>query len=386
MVVAGIGCSGSIPNVLDHLYGVFVDNKLNLYVADTGNNRTQLFTPGRKNMKTIANFAAKIRFILNTSTDIALDADGYLYIVESQSHQIIRQFPMESNVRLDVLFCFIPVPLRASMVDFHPNATWAKNGITVAGENGQGSGTNQVNNLWGLYVEDDQTIYVTDRNNCRIVEWKPGATNGTEAAGGNEPGNGAHQLNEPYDVFIINRESNNLIISDFENRRVVRWPCHNETMKRYKIDDIQGTVVADENGIGNRLDQLNYPSFVFIDRDHSAYVSDNGNHRVMKYARGAKQDFVVAGGQRKRNSFSQLSERVRVVVDQLGTVYVTERLNHRIIRWPKGATQGSVIIDGNDQEAQLNQLDNPVSLSFDRHDNLYVVDNCNHRVQKFIIK
>ncbi|CAF4815735.1 unnamed protein product, partial [Rotaria sp. Silwood2] len=45
-------------------------------------------------------------------------------------------------------FCFIPVPLRASMVDIHPNATWAKNGITVAGEIGQGSGTNQVKSFF----------------------------------------------------------------------------------------------------------------------------------------------------------------------------------------------------------------------------------------------
>ncbi|CAF3305112.1 unnamed protein product [Rotaria sp. Silwood2] len=42
MVVAGIGCSGSIPNVLDHLYGVFVDNKLNLYVADTAPSSSRL--------------------------------------------------------------------------------------------------------------------------------------------------------------------------------------------------------------------------------------------------------------------------------------------------------------------------------------------------------
>ncbi|CAF3856047.1 unnamed protein product [Rotaria sp. Silwood1] len=93
IVVAGTGCSGPVPNMLDHPHGIFVDNKLNLYVADTGNNRIQFFAPGKKNAKTIAGFGAMVYFILNRPTDIALDADGYLYIVESENHRIIRSIP-----------------------------------------------------------------------------------------------------------------------------------------------------------------------------------------------------------------------------------------------------------------------------------------------------
>ncbi|CAF3799878.1 unnamed protein product [Rotaria sp. Silwood1] len=93
MVVAGTGCRGPVPNMLDHPHGIFIDNKLNLYVADTHNNRIQLFAPGKKDAKTIAGFGAKVRFILNRPTDIALDVDGYLYIVESQNHRIIRSIP-----------------------------------------------------------------------------------------------------------------------------------------------------------------------------------------------------------------------------------------------------------------------------------------------------
>ncbi|CAF5167660.1 unnamed protein product, partial [Rotaria sp. Silwood1] len=123
-------------------------------------------------------------------------------------------------------FRFIPVPLRASSIDIHPNAKWAQNGATVAGGNGDGSEINQLARPWGLYVDDDQTIYVADHYNHRIVEWKSGATNGKVVAGGNGQGNGAHQLNYPYDV-IIDKESNSLIISDYGNRRVVRWPRRN---------------------------------------------------------------------------------------------------------------------------------------------------------------
>jgi hypothetical protein len=43
MTVAGTGCPGPIANMLDHPHGIFVDENLNLFVADTDNNRIQRF-------------------------------------------------------------------------------------------------------------------------------------------------------------------------------------------------------------------------------------------------------------------------------------------------------------------------------------------------------
>ena len=306
-------------------------------------------------------------------------------------------------------------PLRVCSIDIHPNARWQQNGLTVAGGNGYGNGINQLSNPYGLYVDDDQTIYVADQSNHRIVEWKSGATSGQVVAGGNGQGSGAQQLSNPHDV-IVDKERDSLIICDGSNGRVVRWPRRNGTsgetiisnidcrgltmdengslyvtdvgkveVRRYRRGESQGTVIAGGNGSGNRLDQLSGPHYVFVDRDHSVYVSDYGNHRVMKWVERAKQGIVVAGGQGQGNGLTQLSYPWGVVVDQLGTVYVAEEKNHRIMRWPKGATQGSVIVDGNGGGGQSNQLNEPIGLSFDRHGNLYVVDNGNHRVQKFNI-
>ncbi|CAF1545519.1 unnamed protein product, partial [Rotaria sp. Silwood1] len=269
------------------------------------------------------------------------------------------------------------IPLRAPTIDIHPNARWEQNGITVAGGNGQGNGINQLSNPWSLYVDDDdQTIYVADQNNDRIVEWKLGATSGQVVAGGNGKGNGDHQLRYPVEV-IVDKERDSLIISDISNRRVVRWPRRNGTsgetiisdigcvgltmdengflyvvdngkheVRRYRRGESQGIVVAGGNGNGNGLNQLPFPTYVFVNRDHSVYVSDGGE-RVMKWMEGAKQGIVVAGGQGKGNGLTQFSYPKGVVVDQLGTVYVTDQGNDRIMRWPKGATQGSVIVGGN---------------------------------------
>ncbi|CAF1358470.1 unnamed protein product [Rotaria sordida] len=304
-------------------------------------------------------------------------------------------------------------PLRAPAIDIHPNAKWAQNGLTVAGGNGDGNGTNQVSRPRGVYVDDDQTIYVAEYSNHRIVEWKYGATSGQVVAGGNGPGGIANRLYNPEDV-IVDKERDSLIICDGWNRRVVRWPRRNgtsgETMisnivcigltmdengslyvagegvRRYRIGDTKGTVVAGINGYGHGLDQLAGPSYVFVDRDHSVYVSDWVNNRVMKWEENAKEGIVVAGGQGKGASLTQLDRPQGVVVDQLGTVYVTDQNNNRIMRWPKGATQGSIIIGENGRGGQSNQLFLPYGLSFDRHGNLYVADDYNHRIQKFNIE
>ncbi|CAF2177405.1 unnamed protein product, partial [Rotaria magnacalcarata] len=98
-----------------------------------------------------------------------------------------------------------------------------QNGVTIAGGHGQGDVTNQLDYPWGLFVEDDQTVIIADRENHRIMQWKNGATtNGQVVAGGKGAGNGLHQLKWPTDA-LIDKETDSLIICDWGNQRVVRW-------------------------------------------------------------------------------------------------------------------------------------------------------------------
>ncbi len=50
----------------------------------------------------------------------------------------------------------------------------------------------------------------------------------------------------------------------------------------WKSDANNGQILADGNSRGNRNDQLNYPKYNFIDKDHSVDVSNFENHCVMK--------------------------------------------------------------------------------------------------------
>ncbi|CAF1000781.1 unnamed protein product [Adineta steineri] len=296
------------------------------------------------------------------------------------------------------------------------NTKWKQHGTTIAGGNQIGNQLNQLSCPEGIYVDNDhQTIFIADYWNQRIVEWKYGAKKGQVVAGENGQGSRSDQLNNPTDV-IVDKKNDSLIICDKDNRRVVRWSllngrngetvisdidCSRLTMdkngdlyvsdykknevRKWKHEKKEGTIVAGGRRKGNHRNQLDNPTGIFVDEDHSVYVSDTNNHRVMKWMKGAKEGIVVAGGKGRGNSLAQLSSPQGVIVDHLGNVYVGDWDNHRIMRWCKGSKEGSVVVGENETGEQPNQFICSTSLSFDVHGNLYVVDYLNHRIQKFDI-
>lgn len=88
--VAGNGNAGFTPYTLNTPHGLFVDGDLNLYVADYGNNRIQFFEPGQLNGVTIAGSGAPGSIDLVHPTTVMIDKKGYLYIVDSDNHRIVR--------------------------------------------------------------------------------------------------------------------------------------------------------------------------------------------------------------------------------------------------------------------------------------------------------
>ncbi len=139
-IVAGTGCNGSSSNALSYPYGVYVDINLDLYVAECGNNRIQLFQSGKLDGTTIAGAGSLHTTVtLSCPTDIVLDADGYLFIVDSNSHRIFGSGP---------------------------------NGFRcLVGCSGGGSASNQLQYPRSLSFDSYGNIFVTDSSNSRIQKF-----------------------------------------------------------------------------------------------------------------------------------------------------------------------------------------------------------------------
>ncbi|CAF4226025.1 unnamed protein product, partial [Rotaria sordida] len=73
----------------------------------------------------------------------------------------------------------------------------AKQGIVVAGGQGQGNGLTQLPNPYGVVVDQLGTVYVADLGNNRIMRWPKGATQGSVIVDGNSKGEQLSQLNRP---------------------------------------------------------------------------------------------------------------------------------------------------------------------------------------------
>ncbi|CAF0750100.1 unnamed protein product [Adineta steineri] len=286
-------------------------------------------------------------------------------------------------------------------------------GITVAGGNGQGDELNQLYYPQEIFIDNDRSIYIADYWNYRIIKWKLNSIEGQIITVENGSENENDQVSCPANI-IFDQKYNSFIISDTHNQRVIRYfdnnqtnqqtiisnincwgltidkngfiyvsDCDNNEVRRWKLGDKKGGLVAGGNGQGNHLNQFNCPTFIFIDEDDSLYISDRDNHRVMKWKKDAKEGIIVAGGNGEGNSLKQLSFPRGVIVDHLGQIYVADYDNHRIMRWCEGDKEGEIVVGGNGQGDQLNQLNCPMGLSFDNEENLYVVDQGNHRIQKY---
>ncbi|CAF1264022.1 unnamed protein product, partial [Rotaria sordida] len=215
------------------------------------------------------------------------------------------------------------------------------NGQVVAGGHGLGNRLDQLYCPTDVLTDKEtDSLIICDRRNGRVVRWsrRSGTTQGEIL------------IDNIWCYGLAMDDQRYLYISDDEKHEV----------RRYQIGDKNGTLVAGGNGKGASLNQLNFPTYLFVDQQQTVYVTDTGYHRVMKWNKGAKEGIVVAGGQGKGNALTQLADPQGLFVDTLGTIYVADSMNDRVMRWPKGAKQGTVIVSENGEGKEANQFKAPV--------------------------
>ena len=141
----------------------------------------------------------------------------------------------------------------------------------VAGGNGQGDKLNQLNGPGFSFIDQEETVYVSDRNNHRVMKWLKGAKEGIVVAGGQGQGNRLNQLDYPSGLVV--NEVGDIYVADCGNNRIMCW----------SLESKQGRIVVGGNGKGNGSNQLNGPRGLSFDVENNLYVADCVNHRIQRF-------------------------------------------------------------------------------------------------------
>ncbi|CAF1208162.1 unnamed protein product [Adineta steineri] len=436
VVAAGTGIYGSASNQLYGPHGIFVDVNLDLYVADSYNDRVQLFQSGELHGITVAGSGSLIPTItLHYPTGVILDADKYLFILDSGNHRIVgsgangfrclvgcHEMGSQSNqlsgpvsLSFDHFGNIFVSDQRNSRIQkfllmkdsfdlsfnqpkFCPTATWNSNGITVANQSIVGRHPN------AFFVNTNNTVYVANQEKNTIVMWQEGSVNLPQIISGG--------FMQPLSLFVTS--NGDIYIDDGDhNGRVLKWsaatstfaavmninsscaslfvdiddtlycsmPDHHQVVKRSLSSLMNSNAVAAGTGIyGSASNQLGSPRGIFVDVNLDLYVADCGNNRVQLFQSGELHGITVAGSTTLYPTIT-LRCPVGVILDADKYLFIVDSGNHRIVG--SGMNGFRCLAGCYGMGSQSSQLTSPSSLSFDRSGNIFVTDQTNHRIQKF---
>ncbi|CAF1355118.1 unnamed protein product [Adineta steineri] len=294
----------------------------------------------------------------------------------------------------------ISLPLSFNQPKFSPAATWNSNGIIIANRSIVGERP-------AIFVNTDNTIYVANRENNKIIMWQEGSANPTEIISGD--------FVQPDSLFVTS--NGDIYIDDgFINGRVQKWiaetnifvtvmnvnsSCeglfidindtlycsmyrHDQVVKRSLINSVidSNHVAAGTGILGSASDQLNLPHGIFVDANLDLYVADFANHRVQLF-QSRKSNGITVAGITSLNPTITLHYPSGIILDAEKYLFIVDQFNHRIVG--SGLNGFRCLVGCYGKGSQSNQLDMPFSFSFDSSGNIFVTDTFNHRIQNFLL-
>jgi sugar lactone lactonase YvrE len=201
-IVAGSGGSpGTGLNQLNLPFGVAVDSHQNVIVADVASHRITFWPPNATNSTVIAGLGVQDSSSMGLAYPfgIALDErNSWLYVADYGNNRIQR---------------------------YSLNDTWPCNGTTVAGGNGQGTGSNQLNNPTYIRISNKTgAMYIVDYANSRVQRWQQGASEGVTIAGDPNGNYGGDATMFSYPTGLaLNANETLMYVTDSSNDRVQRF-------------------------------------------------------------------------------------------------------------------------------------------------------------------
>lgn len=262
----------------------------------------------------------------------------------------------------------------------------------------------------GVAAARDGSLFVSSGGpgTARVVElWRPGALRGVEVARGAWPTGLALEDDTGACVWVVDTfeqsVSRYLVSEDVAWREVIASGalCESSLTPCWWLDDKsvrprrrgppepRPFVVPGGGGAAARgacATELRRPFAVAVLPGGDALIADSGNHRVLRWARGARVGAVVAGGRGRGAALWQLSFPKGVVAESGASLLVADTGNHRVLRWRLGAGRGELLAGGRGAGCRGDQLHHPVGLALDHRGGLLVADSRNHRIVRVALR
>ena len=273
ITVAGGHGQGSGLNQLDHPMGLFIDDDLSIYVADTHNHRVVRWKSKASSGEIVAENSNQSE-TQNFVSSVVVDEKGTIYLcdrVQNRIERLIRGAHAGETILANI-------------------------------------------SCWGLALGKEGHLYISGHEDHRITRWPPKEV----VAGGHGEGNENDQLSNPYQIALDQEQS--LYIADYFNHRIVKWFRGSQ----------EGLVVAGGNGYGSELHQLKLPHSLAIDSQGTMYIVDFGNDRILRWFKHASSGVVIIGQQGSGNASNQLSDPYDIALDKYGNLYIADTSNHRV--------------------------------------------------------
>ena len=175
-------------------------------------------------------------------------------------------------------------------------------------------------------IPSSGTLYITDVFNHRIMRYLFNASSGTVVAGGNGPGSNTNQLNNPF-CFAFDSSSNSFLIANYDAHTIVRWV----------LGATNWTLVAGVVGSpGSTSTLLRSPLSITLDFMKNMYVADSDNHRIQLFLAGQSNASTIAGVTGSAgNASNQFNQPYWVILDAQLNLLVADTFNHRVLRFQR---------------------------------------------------
>ena len=259
----------------------------------------------------------------------------------------------------------------------------------------------------GIFINTDNTIYLADPGNNRILIWYNSSINPSITIYGNllypsslfVTANGDIYGDDSYLTYKINKwtsDTNTSVVAmnvsgecwglfiDINNNLYcsMRY-LHKVVTKSLNTNSNIQKIVAGTGCIGSSSNTLNEPLGIFVDNILGLYVADLRNNRIQLFLLGELAAITVAGNGSTSITIT-LNYPTGVVLDADNYLFIADYISNRIVGSGPNGFRCLVGCSGVASSAS-NTLNNPVTMVFDSYGNMYVVDQANQRIQKFIL-